>query len=138
MMVAVAITATILGSLEERRARFGEVSLAHSSAWVQLQAQLHMSDLEVYLVLLPTQMGHDPSASAVKAEAERIRAALPLAQFIEYHEQMADKYRRASGRPWLPVSSDPPPPPKPCEEYMKAIIDRYIRTPGEPEPPRAK
>jgi hypothetical protein len=125
MMVAVAITATFLGLLEERRARFGRVSLAHRLE----RAQVHVSDLEFCLVLTPTQMGHNPSARAVKAEDERIRETLPFIRFIMYHDMMAYKYERASGQPWLPVAADPPPPPKPSREYMRVIIDRYIKTP---------
>jgi hypothetical protein len=128
MMIAVAITATLLGLLEKRRATLGKVSLAHSLE----RDQLHLSDLELYLIRTPTPLGHNPPASVAKAEATRTRAAHPLLRFIQYHEQMADKYRRASGRPWLPVASDPPPPPKPSrEEYIKATINPWIRAPGE-------
>jgi len=51
---------------------------------------------------------------------------------------MADKYWRDSCRPWLPVTPDPLPAPKPSREYVKAIIDRFNRTPGEPNPPLPK
>lgn len=34
-------------------------------------------------------------------------------EWREYHKVMAEKYLRASRRPWLPVEPDPPAPPDP-------------------------
>ena len=34
-----------------------------------------------------------------------------LLEASEYHLRLHAKYERASERPWLPVRSDPPPPP---------------------------
>jgi hypothetical protein len=36
-------------------------------------------------------------------------------EIAEYEEMVADKYRRATRRPWLPVATDPPEPPQPKE-----------------------
>lgn len=47
----------------------------------------------------------EASMSAVEENAELTRAR------IEYHDEMALKYRRAAERPWRPVAPDPPEPP---------------------------
>ncbi len=122
MMVVVAVMAMILGLLVERRARFWIVSLAHKRERVAFP----VSDLDMYLLTTDRPLGQDRSPSYVAAEleahAESVRAARPLSEFIAYHQAMADKYKRASIRPWMPISPDPPRPPRPSKEYVEAIL----------------
>ncbi len=122
-MVTVAVAALILG-LVERRARFARISLAHQTAY----NSLGLRDLEMYLVLTPWQSDIEASPAEKvedgKAIAEFDRGTRPLRDFIRYHAQMQEKYDRASDRPWLPVSSDPPPPPRPSNEFVKALLVR--------------
>jgi hypothetical protein len=136
LMIAVAVVATPLGIVEDRRVRFANAARAHKAE----RASLGLSDLELYLFLTAPQMGQDPPPSAVRAEQERARAALPLLRFMQYHMEMEGKYERASQRPWLYVAFDPPLPPRPSREWLKAYYQRYINiSPGLelPDPTRA-
>jgi hypothetical protein len=119
MMVAIAVVAAILGLIEERRARFRRISLAHTRE----QANLNLTDLDVYLIIEPRQTGANPSPSTIKAEAARMRATIPFSRFLDHHARMAEKYQRASSRPWLLVASDPPAPLSPSKEYLKRLLD---------------
>ena len=126
LMVAVAIAAMILGLLE-RRARFARIALAHQME----RGTMGVSDLEMYLLLTPSQANVDWSPSekeaARKAQEKWDRSVLALREFVDYHSQMSYKYERASGRPWLPVASDAPTPPRPSQESLKALLAPLLR-----------
>ena len=92
----VAMAATILGFLAERRERFTRMWLEHA-----IEGDSVMDGLDMYLLI--TVRSHEPD----ETHLERVRAANPVVEFARYHWDMAEKYYRASGRPWLPVASDP-------------------------------
>jgi hypothetical protein len=117
MMVAVAGVATVLWVVE-RRERFKRTALGHST-----EVNRVFTDLE--LVLVATVAQHESDEHA----AERQRLTYPLVRFRRYHYRMVDKYERAASRPWLPVASDPPPPPKPSRDDFKAV---FLRLEGCP------
>jgi len=122
-MVAVAVVAACL-VLVERQQRLRRISIGHAMERGKIQA----SDLDIYLLL--TSSSHEDTES----EATRTRLAGPIARFIEYHGQMAEKYDHASRRPWLPVAPDPPPPSNPSRKYVKEVVARYCRIPIAPDP----
>lgn len=130
MMLAIAVVGAILGLIEERRARFARISRAHARE----QANLDLTDVDVYLIFAGRQhdIEHPYSPSELEAEAKAERGAVLLAQFLDHHELMAEKYRRASSRPWLPVTSDPPEPPRPPGKYVERLL---IATHPDPAPP---
>lgn len=115
MMGAVAVVAAILGLVEERRARFGRIALAHDMEW----RKLRVTDLDLCLLLYLSPM----DADTLPADGEERRMARPLARFLVYQCQMVNKYQQASCQPWLPVAFDPPPPSKPTEAQWKAYRD---------------
>lgn len=119
MMVVAGITAIIATGVE-RRERFRRTSLAHSRAG----KELNVSDLEYYLMVTELTMG-DATPSQWAQYQELRRRELPVVQFLSYHQQMANKYERAAGQPWLPVASDPPAPPRPSKKYVKMVIAAY-------------
>lgn len=123
LMAGVAIIAAILWVVE-RRERFRRIAQRHG-----IEMTTICTDLEFYLVACPRQG---------EAVAERERLTRPLLGFLRYHYEMVDKYERAANRPWLPVASDPPPPPKLTRDDFKALFLRlegrpYDANPTEPQ-----
>lgn len=126
-MVAVAIIAAVLWVVE-RRERFRRIALGHQFE----KRKVFMNDLEIYLIALADQ------GESMTRTAERNRAARPFIRFSQYHEQMTEKYERAASRPWLPVTSDPTPPPKLSRDDFRAV---YVLLQGKPfdlDPPGPK
>jgi hypothetical protein len=125
LMVAVAAVAAIITAIlgaVERQERLKRIWLGY-----ELEREDLIDNLDMYLLL---------TAAKGESSEEKLQAARPIAEFDRYLTQMAEKYHRASARPWLPVYSDPPPPPRPSREYVETIISRYNRRPGEPERPK--
>ena len=121
MMLVIAVIGATLGLIEERRARFARIANAHAMERVNLQ----LSELDVYIITKAKQIGEDRSPSVLAAYERSWREALPLARFVEHHAQMSEKYERASSRPWLPVATDPPAPPRPTGAYLKKLLASY-------------
>jgi hypothetical protein len=123
MMVVVAVAAVIL-ALIERRERFRRFSLSY-----EIEADRLIGVLDMYLLI--TCRSHEADEDMI----ERQRLGRPISEYHRYLWSMAEKYLLASDRPWLPVGSDPPPPPKPSREYLEMILNRYNRIPGDPVRP---
>jgi hypothetical protein len=125
LLVAVAIAAVILG-LWGRSDRFRSIALDF-----EMERETLIGALDAHL-LPAARPGETP-----EREAERRQAARPLLAYDDYLSKMADKYYRASSRPWLPVLSDPAPPPRPTWEEVRDLIVRYNLIAGDaaPEPP---
>jgi hypothetical protein len=115
MMIAVAITAAVLGFVLERRTRFRSLS----NEFLKKRGELGLSDLEMHLYFLPAQ--GDPNE-----HHDRERASHPIIEYARYHDQMTDKYKLAASQPWLPVESDPPPPSL-DRESVRRIINCFTR-----------
>jgi hypothetical protein len=58
------------------------------------------------------ERGRRENAAKARGKPSRARTvgAVYGPQSAEYHAPLAEKYRRAMWRPWMPVAPDPPPP----------------------------
>ena len=83
MMIGVALAALAIGSMVARSRRMGEVAARHDA-----QAIEH------------SQMMPLPNGGLAELLDNR----------GQWHRAMAEKYRHAARRPWLPVAPDPPEP----------------------------
>jgi hypothetical protein len=96
LLIAVAVTGTVLGTVMERRARFLRIAEQHRSqitgargAWVMMSGPSGRICRRVY---------RDAKGNVVPAEKV---AKDP------WHRTMSDKYFRAASQPWYPVGGDP-------------------------------
>jgi hypothetical protein len=98
LMIAVAVVAIPLGAMvavAERRQRFMRMATAHWRATVAVQILENGTAngvVEHYLDARGVPLGAQQQARD------------------KWHETMAEKYRQAARRPWLPVPPDPPEP----------------------------
>ncbi len=113
LMVLVAIVGIFVGLGVEgakRRARFRELAAKHQEKGMQ------------WFAFFPGGKSQHQD-EMMRLYEERVGPT------IEYYCGLRDKYERASLYPWLPVGSDPPPPPEPATSYPWLPI-----VPGQPEP----
>jgi|SRR5215467_5754768 len=93
-MIAVAVVALICAAaviLRERKERFGRIARRH---W--------------HAVELSSLVGHADMLGTPRFPRETF--ALRRKRVIDWHREMARKYRGAARHPWLPVEPDPPKP----------------------------
>lgn len=84
LMVAVAITGLMLGTLIERRNRFSRIAAYHKAEFARL-----VKGIPYFAV----DQSYDP-----------------IWRRLEWHEPMRLKYEEAARYPWLPVQPDSPEP----------------------------
>jgi hypothetical protein len=92
LMFAVAVVGLLLGAIvgvENRRRRFLALASIHRAKMIAWE-EVGSSEA--------SRERFDISGRKVSLEADR------------WHSQMAEKYKRAAERPWLPVEPDPPEP----------------------------
>jgi hypothetical protein len=104
-MLAVAISALLLGVWlwgERRRAQFSALARWHERQvlWNVCVIVGHPGPDGEY-IWEPRSRPQEPGNPPASPRQQRIST---------WHYQMAMKYDRATGNPWLPVAPDPPPP----------------------------
>jgi hypothetical protein len=90
MMIAVLAVAAPLGWFTERHRRFSSLAAYHSEQSGILGIDFSGNRQVLYIT--------GPDGKPLSKERH------------EWHSELSGKYRRASLRPWLPVSADPPMP----------------------------
>jgi hypothetical protein len=88
LLIAVAILATLLGV---------GVKLRRDAAQYDRLSRRHSGEAGAWELRLAGRVVGPSQARAILGRAH-------------WHDAMAEKYRRAAARPWLPVAPDPPPP----------------------------
>jgi hypothetical protein len=91
MMVVVAVVPLLLGvvAILRRRTHFQRLADYHADAARQLRSS---------------------HGSAIRPSGAYVHIPLTPPSLADYHEDLAGKYQRAAGYPWLPVEPDPPEP----------------------------
>jgi hypothetical protein len=117
LMIAIALLAVLLG----RWMNFKHRAHVHHG---ELERIL-ISNFDMYLACTPAQ--GDPYTDRYR---QALNAVQPIWLFMQYQEEMEQKYLYAFRRPWLPVASDPPAPARPSDEYQRAFRAAFL--PGIP------
>jgi hypothetical protein len=108
LMILVAFIAMLLG----RSVHFSNLARHHARE----RTRLISGDLDFYLLMAPDPRGapmHPDSGWPIA------KVVVPIRAFIAYHLELEQKYDNAARQPWLPVSPDPSPPPKPSKAHME-------------------
>ena len=107
-----------VSNLMQRSRYLERVALDH----LRERKTIILSDLETYLILTEAQFGQrapeeseasrEASVAAYMDKNNKMKSAFdPMAQYINYHERLSEKYKHAAARPWFPVAARPPEPP---------------------------
>jgi hypothetical protein len=127
LVVAGAAVLCIPLTLWQRSVRFREMSLLCSHK----MEIIPFNDLEMYLLVTPTQIGHEGEPGELQRIIEEDRMfhskTQSLEHFAEYYRALKAKYEAAAAHPWRSVPLDPPPPPDPSFTDLK-IFRAFIDT----------
>lgn len=117
LMVVIALAAVVAAfpaSLRQRSRNLERIAAFHE----RQRYSLFATDLEAYLVLTAAQGAPPPTPQ----EFEDHKSAMT---FIDYHDDLEERYLEAAGYPWRLVERDPLPPPRPSESIMKRLRAPY-------------